>query len=50
MRSLLRSYLAFLRDHKWYWLAPLIAVVLLLILVALTTDRGAVAPIIYTGG
>ena len=50
MRSLLRAYLEFLRDHKWYWIAPLIVVVLLLILVALAGNPGPVAPIIYTGG
>ena len=48
--GIVREFWLFLREHKAYWLAPLIVVALLLAgIVALgLIGGGAVAPFIYT--
>ena len=48
--SIVREFWLFLREHKAYWLAPLIVVSLLLagIVVLGLIGGGAAAPFIYT--
>ena len=48
--GIVREFWLFLREHKAYWLAPLIVVALLLagIMVLGLIGGGAAAPFIYT--
>jgi hypothetical protein len=47
-QSLLRDFLAFLREEKLWWLLPLLLVLLLLGLLALgANSAGPLAPFIY---
>jgi hypothetical protein len=46
-RSLLREYVEFLRAEKKYWLIPIVAVLLALVLIV-TLGGTAAAPFIYT--
>jgi len=48
--SLIGEFYAFVREHKAYWLAPIIVAILLLagIIVLGALGGGAAAPFIYT--
>lgn len=43
-----RELLGFFWDHKWWWLAPLVLMLLLLGLLVVFAQTSAVAPFIYT--
>ena len=44
----LREFLAFLRQEKKYWLAPMVVVLLLFGLLIVFAQGSAIAPFIYT--
>lgn len=44
--SLLREYLAFLREHRRWWSVP-VAIVLLLVGILVLTSESAIAPFVY---
>ena len=46
--SLLAEFWAFLKVRKKWWLAPLIAILLLLSLLIVLSEGSAVAPFVYT--
>ena len=48
--SIISEFMGFMREHKAYWLAPIIVVTLLLagIIVLGAIGGGAAAPFIYT--
>jgi hypothetical protein len=48
--SIISEFMLFMREHKAYWLAPIIVVTLLLagIIVLGALGGGAAAPFIYT--
>jgi hypothetical protein len=48
MIDLLRELWAFMRERKKYWLAPIVAVLLLFGALIVLTQGSAVAPFIYT--
>ena len=45
--SIVVEFFLFLKDHKAYWLVPIVVVLLLLIVLVVFTSP-AVAPFIYT--
>lgn len=45
--SLIREFIAFIKDHKAYWLAPII-IVLLMVGVLILVGGSKAAPFIYT--
>ncbi|MDX2093563.1 MAG: DUF5989 family protein [Kofleriaceae bacterium] len=45
--SLVKELLLFMRQHKAYWMAPIIIVLLLLVVLVILGGTGA-APFIYT--
>lgn len=46
--QVLREFVAFLRQEKKYWLAPIVLVLLLFGLLLVFAQSSAVAPFIYT--
>lgn len=46
--SILREFWRFLRVRKKYWLAPIVAVLVLLSLLIVLTQGSALAPFIYS--
>ncbi len=48
MFDLLKDLWGFMRERKKFWLAPIIAVMLLLGALIVLTEGSAVAPFIYT--
>lgn len=48
MIALLRELWAFMRERKKYWLAPIVAVLVLFGALIVLTQGSAVAPFIYT--
>ena len=48
MIDFLADFWGFMRDRKKFWLAPIIAVMLLLGALIVLTQGSAVAPFIYT--
>jgi hypothetical protein len=47
-RGVVGEFFVFLRQHKAYWLIPIIVVLLLLVLLVIFTGAGgAIAPFIY---
>ena len=48
MLDLLKDLLAFMRERKKFWLAPIIIVLLLLGGLIVLTQGSAIAPFIYT--
>ena len=48
MLELLRDFWDFMRVRKKYWMAPIVAVMLLLGALLVATQGSAVAPFIYT--
>jgi uncharacterized protein involved in exopolysaccharide biosynthesis len=48
MAELFRDLLGLLRERKRYWLAPLLAVIALLTVLAFFAQGSVVAPFIYT--
>ena len=46
--AVVREFLAFLKEQKRYWMAPLILILLLFGLLLVFTQSSAVAPFIYT--
>jgi hypothetical protein len=45
--GILKEFLLFMRQHKAYWMAPLVLVILLLVVLVILGGTGA-APFIYT--
>jgi len=45
--SIVTEYFAFMKQHKAYWLVPIV-IVLLLLAILLIFGGGAAAPFIYT--
>jgi len=48
MFDLLKDLWGFMRERKKFWLAPIIAIMLLLGVLIVLTEGSAVAPFIYT--
>jgi hypothetical protein len=48
MFDLLKDLWGFMKERKKFWLAPIIAVMLLLGVLIVLTEGSAVAPFIYT--
>ena len=48
MFDFLKDFLAFMRERKKYWLAPIMIILLLLGVLIVLTQGSAVAPFIYT--
>ncbi len=48
MFDLLKDLWGFMKEHKKFWLAPIIAIMLLLGVLIVLTEGSAVAPFIYT--
>lgn len=46
--SLLTEFLAFLKAHKWWWLAPLLLTLALALLLFATAENSPLAPFIYS--
>ena len=47
--SLLREFLAFIREEKKWWLAPLVGVLLLLSALLVFAESSALGPFLYGG-
>lgn len=48
MKALLKEFFAFLRERKKWWLAPIVAVLVLLGGLLVFSQSSALAPFIYT--
>jgi len=46
--SIFLEFLAFLKERKKYWLAPIVIMLILLSALIVLTEGSAVAPFIYT--
>lgn len=46
--SLLAEFWTFLKAHKWWWLAPLLVTLLLILFLIATAEDSPLAPFIYS--
>ena len=46
--NFIKEYFEFLRKYKFYWMAPIIIIIVFLTLLVIFTQSSAIAPFVYT--